>query len=95
MNVIEKKKIRVFGIAVVLLILTLLFWVRLTVHSMQMAYRIRSIETEIIKEQRKQMDLERQKNAHFSLAKVEHYAKNSLGLVVPPQDAIIIKYEPQ
>jgi cell division protein FtsL len=88
MTMLEKKRIRTFIAAVLALILLLLLWVRQTVRSMQIAYHIRAMETEIKKEQRKQTDLERQKNTYLTLSNLENAAKTS-GLIVPREEEVI------
>ncbi len=76
------------GLAV--LVVILLFWVRVTVESTQTSYAIRQVEEAIKKEQRRQSDLEIQKDQYISLDSIDKNAKTKLGLIAPDQDSVII-----
>ncbi len=77
-----------FGLAA--LVVVLLFWVRVTVESTQASYAIRQMEDAIRTEQRRQSDLELQKDQYISLESIDKNAKTKLGLIAPEQDSVII-----
>ena len=61
-------------------IVFLLLWVSQTIRSTQVSYQIKKIEEEIKAEERKQSELEIERNRALSLDSIESSARKDLGM---------------
>lgn len=86
----KPENLKKFWFGLIAVVVMLLFWVRMTVQSTQLSYRIRDLEGSIQKEQRRRSDLEIQKDQYISLHSIEDVAKKKLGLVTPSNESVIL-----
>ena len=88
-----KKKIK-WAFVFVGVVAGLLLWVKITVSSVQISYRIRELEAQVEMERQKQMHLKMERDGLLSLSAIENFSKNQLGLVhAQDKDVILIQTE--
>lgn len=86
----SREKIKKIWVGFFFLVFFLILWVNQTIRSTQTSYLIKKVEEEIKIEERKQEDLEMERNRILSLEAIENTAKEKLGMDHPKEKDIII-----
>lgn len=87
---LRQKRMKRFFSGIFCFVLFLLLWVSQSVRSTQLSYEIQKLEEQIKEEQNMQVELKLKRDRYFSLEYVETLAKKKYGLILPPQENIVI-----
>ncbi len=91
-----KGKIKKLWLGFLVLVFLLILWVNQTIRSTQTSYSIKKVEEEIKTEERRQSEIDIERNRFLSLDSIETEAKEKLGMDHPKeQDIILISLPPE